>query len=275
MVHHASAVPLHALRPALAGVVTSMLSLRSALCRVSESGGERGGRALLPSSSQPDSLSSLSVPFQAGLAAATDLVSVYGRSHPWVVLGGDAEEGDDATAPSVSFTPLLPPLITKAGATDKKFIVDAAAAALALAASGAVSSAPLAAALLPHASGAKNPRVRAAAGAALALSARRMTAESDDAPWPPSTSSAALATASNLITDAWPAARVAGRDLTAALRAGWEAAAENAENARPLLEVEAGASKDGGAASPPPTSSWSAHCVAVLGERGAAAVGRA
>jgi len=30
-----------------------------------------------------------------------------------------------------------------------------------------------------------------------------------------------------------------------------------------------------GAALPPPPSTWAAHCVAVLGERGAAALGRA
>jgi len=234
--------------------------------------GEKTARADLATS-----LSHLSLPLhsQAGLAAAADLVTTYGRSHPWVVLGEEEGEGAAAAPSSSSSACLLPPLITKAGATDKKFIVDAAASALSLAASGAVESAPLAIALIPHASSAKNPRVRAAAGAALALSARRMNGSgSDDAPWPAATSAAALSAASTLITDAWPAARAAGRDLTAALRAGWEAAVENTENARPPLEVEAG-SKDGAAVSPPSTLSWSAHCVAVLGERGAAAVGRA
>jgi len=217
---------------------------------------------------------------QAGLAAAADLVAAYGRSHPWVVLGEDEEGGDSAAHPSPSPC-LLPPLVTKAGATDKRFVVDAAAAGLACAASGAVPAAPLAAALLPHTT-AKNPRVRAAAGTALALAARRMNGSGGgrgEAPWPEATTAAALAAGAALTSDAWPAARIAGRDLTAALLAGREAGgAAGAENLGPVAVVDGGegaGAKDAvvtGAPAPAPPAPPSAHCAAVLGERGAAAL---
>jgi hypothetical protein len=193
---------------ALPGIAAAVGSLRSALCR-------------------------------AGLAAASDVAATFGSEEPWVIVGKTSEEAE------AELRGLLPCLLSKAASNDKKFVVDAAAAALSVA-SATVPAEMLAPRLLDFVRAKPSlPRGRAASARALA----EVVGNNESSLFSSSSEGRVLfdqlsAVASELSRDAWPPARQAARDLAAALAE----AEKGEEEAQPPLSLAAAA------AAPPPQS---------------------
>ena len=192
---------------ALPGIAAAVGSLRSALCR-------------------------------AGLAAASDVAAAFGSEEPWVIVG-ETSKGDETEAGRA--LGLLPCLLSKAASNDKKFVVDAAAAALSVAASK-VPAELLAPRLLDFARARPSlPRGRAAAARALAEVVG--ADESSTRGKGRALFDQLSAVASELSRDAWPPARQAARDLAAALAKAErkEEEGEEEEEARPAPSLAAAA----------------------------------
>lgn len=155
-----------------------------------------------------------------------------------MIVGKTSEEAE------AELRGLLPCLLSKAASNDKKFVVDAAAAALSVA-SATVPAEMLAPRLLDFVRAKPSlPRGRAASARALA----EVVGNNESSLFSSSSEGRVLfdqlsAVASELSRDAWPPARQAARDLAAALAE----AEKGEEEAQPPLSLAA-------AAAPPPQS---------------------
>ncbi|KAK9839644.1 hypothetical protein WJX81_002853 [Elliptochloris bilobata] len=145
---------------------------------------------------------------KTAIMAAADLFRAFGdEALPFLDFGG-------ASRPANS---LLAALLAKAASNDKRFVIEAVAAAV-VALRESVSPVLLVVRLLPY-SIHKNPKVRAKLGGALADT----VAHADDAAWAAFDVAALLRAAARLVHDNTPEARDAGRRLVGAVRDAFRA----------------------------------------------------